>query len=499
MLLLAKRENRGFHVATDWYLKGWKPTGYQWLWHHWNIMNTTFVAGIATGKTTIVAASSLIDCISQPYYYALNTSVTAKQAELAFDMVMGWVEGNPKLEHLIHDISHRPFRSITFQNYARYDFRTAGKNARFIRGSEYDRINYDEAGLDFYGDAIGVLRGRLRGTRPDGFNTPRAARLDVTTSPTDAPWLRERFDKGWKRAPEFDPRLYRSLRVATWDNPFLTKMQVEAMKAEYPPNLLDVEMGGHFPDYGFSMFPQSHVNACVDQGLYDAAFSALYPQEADPDSTALPKKGYKLDEDPRHGIIFFELPPEPGRVYIAAGDPGAGEYPKRNAPCVAVADITEKPFRLVYFDWGSGRGSYNPFLRSYKYAIDRYTPVLKGIDATGPQKGIDELAFENQGISTDKINFTTDKNAILNSLVMDITNHNWAYPPIKGLQKQLSSYTLEGDKKKDPQDIVMTLGELSYLQRFLPPLSEVPQGPMPQVIRSRRQRTTHTSRRKRTR
>jgi len=460
-------------------------------------MNTTFVAGIATGKTTIVAASNVIDCITQPHFIALNTSVTAKQAELAFDMVMMWVEGNNRLEHLIHDISHRPYRSIQFENYSRYDFRTAGKNARFIRGSEYDRINHDEAGLDFHGDAIGVLRGRLRGTRPDGKNTPRTSRLDVTTSPTDAPWLRERFDKGWKGSPTYDERLYRSMRVATWDNPYLTRLQVEAMKAEYPPNLIDVEMGGMFPDYGFSMFPRVHVLACVEQGLYDAAFMALYPQEADPDSTTIPKKGYKLEEDPRHGITHFELPAEPGRVYIAAGDPGQDSYPKRNAPCVAVADITEKPYRLVYFWWGSGQGSYNPFLRSYKYVIDKYTPVLKGIDATGTQKGIDELAFENQGIATDKINFTSDKNALLNSLVMDITNHNWSYPPIEGLIRQLSSYTLEGDRKKEPQDIVMTMGELSYLQRFLPPLADIESGPPPPVYRSRRQRTTHTPRRRR--
>jgi hypothetical protein len=496
MLPLALRENRGFHYATEWYLRGWQPSGYQWLWHPCIVMNTTFVAGIATGKTTIVAASNLIDCISIPHFKALNTSVTAKHAELAFDMVMSWVEGNPKLEHQIHDISHRPFRQITFNNFSSYDFRTAGKNARFIRGSEYDRINHDEAGLDFDGEAIGVLRGRLRGTRPDGENTPRTARLDVTTSPTDAPWLRERFEKGDKTSTSYDPRLYRSLRVATWDNPYLTKLQVEAMKAEYPTDLLNVEMGGFFPDYRFSMFPQGHVLACVDQGLYDAAFTALNPLEADEFSTELPKKGYVLEEDPRHGIIHFEIPPKPGRVYISAGDPGAGEYPKRNAPCVMVADITEKPFRVVYFDWGSGKGSYNPFLRSYKYAIDTYAPVLKGIDATGPQKGIDELAFENNGIATDKVNFTSDKSALLNSLVMDITNHNWAYPPIKGLTKQLSSYTEELDRKKGAQDIVMTMGELSYLQRYLPPLADVESQPKPANIRSRRQRTNISNRRR---
>lgn len=219
--------------------------------------------------------------------------------------------------HHIEHIALRPFPVITFKNHSEWEFRTAGTDARFIRGSEYDRINFDEAGLDLNGIIIKVLRG----VRPDGYNTPRMARLDVTTSPTDALWLRERYDKGDPECEEHDLRRYRSLRVATWDNTMLTEDQVEAMKAEYPPDMIDVEMGGFFPDYGFSMFPPVHVQACTDQSLYDAAYIAINPEEG------AGRKGYRLDEDPRHGIIHFEVPPEPGRLYIMAGDPGTGNYP----------------------------------------------------------------------------------------------------------------------------------------------------------------------------
>ena len=195
ILPLAIRQNNGFHIATDWYLRGWQPLPYQWAWHQIPTINTTWTAGIATGKTTAVAASYLIDCITTPYFRALNTSVTAAQAELPFDMVMGWVEGNPKLEHLVEDVSLRPFPVIKFKNFAEWEFRTAGIDARFIRGFEYDRINFDECGLDMVGYIVKVLRGRLRGTRIDG--TTRMARLDATTSPTIALWLKERFYKGW--------------------------------------------------------------------------------------------------------------------------------------------------------------------------------------------------------------------------------------------------------------------------------------------------------------
>jgi hypothetical protein len=433
---------------------------YQYAWHHWDVMNTSFVAGIATGKTSIVAASYFIDCLSIPYFRALNTSVTARQAELPFDMVMNWIEGNKRLEHHIRKIVLRPFPIIKFNNFSEYEFRTAGTDARFIRGSEYDRANYDEAGLDYFGATTKVLRGRLRGTRET--KEKRMARLDVTTSPTDAPWLLERYNRGVPSHEDYNP-LYRSMRIATWDNIMLTPEQVEAMKAEYPPDMIDVEMGGAFPDYGLSMFPISHVQACTDQSINDAAYIALNPEKDKP------LKGYQLEEDPRHGVFKIQLPVIPGHIYVLAGDPGMDNFPKRNSGVVIVADVTSKPWKIVYFHWVSGRGSYNPFLHSYKYAMDTYDPVFKGIDATGPQKGMDEVAFENSGIITDKLNFNTDKHAMLNNLSMDITNHNWRWPNIKGMNRQLGTYTIEADKKGKPQDTVMTLAQISYLVRFIPP------------------------------
>ena len=461
ILPLARREVRGFHLATRWYLREWTPLPYQYAWHHLPTINTTVVAGIATGKTTMVAASYLIDCITIPYFRALNTSVTQMQAELPFNMAMGWIEGNPRLEHLIEKIDLRPYPVIRFKNYSEWEFRTSGLDARFIRGFEYDRINFDECGLDLVGYISKVLRGRLRGSRLDG--TKRMARLDTTTSPTMAVWLKERFDKGWKGSGMEDLVKYRSMRLATWDNTMLTEEQIEAMKAEYPPEMIDVELGGHFPDYGASLFPVGHVNACVDQSMYDAAYIALNPE----DPKEKPKPGYEVVEDPRHGITRFELPVQPGRTYVLAGDPGSENYPGRGAAGVMVADVTEKPYKLVYFHWVSGRGSISPFLSSYKYAIEKYSPVLRGIDATGTQKWVDEIAYTNQGIQTDRINFAADKDGMLNNLAYDISNHLWRIPPIKGLIRQAGTYTREDDKKI-PQDLVMTWAQLSFLARSAP-------------------------------
>ena len=307
------------------------------------------------------------------------------------------------------------------------------------------------------------------------------SRLDVVTSPTDAPWLRERYEKGDPSHSSFD-QLYRSLRTETYDNTRLTKQQIAAMEAEYPPEMIDVEMRGFFPDWGLTMFPSGHVWACIDQGIYDAVYIALNPEKGNPE------EGYVLEEDPRHGVFRFEMPAVPGRRYISTGDPGMGDFPARNAGVVAVFDV-ENPNdkKLVYFHWVSGRGSYNPFLASYRYVIDKYNPVLKGLDATGPQKALDELAFQNNGIEVDGLNFGRDKTAMLNALSLDITRHRIKFPPIKGLIRQLSNYKLEDDKRL-AQDIVMTICQVSFLAQNLP--KEAP--------RKRRKTTNHRSRRHRT-
>jgi len=470
ILPIALRAQGGFHVATDWYF-GITPQPWQWTWHQLVVPNMYAVCGIASGKTTVEAMSLAMDCMTIPYFRALTTSVTEAQANLMYDMFMGWYDMSDRVRHLVDSITKAPYKKVTWKNGSEWDFRTSGRNADNIRGSEYDRIGFDECGLDLIGHIVKVLRGRLRGVRPSGITgvqpKPRMARLDGITSPTEAPWLRENFDKGDPNsgmnedvnAAKTNLRLYRSFRVATWDNTALTVDQVDAMRAEYPPDLVDVEMGGMFPEYGLSLFPAHYVGQCNDVSIYDAVLEALNKKPV--------PGGYHLEEDPRHGITLFELPVEPGKYYIAAGDPGAGSYPARNAGCVMVADVTKRPWKLVYFHWVTGKGSYNPFLRSYKYAIEKYAPLYKGIDATGTQKAMDELAFENVGIETEKINFNNDKNGILNSLVSDITNIYWRFPPIKGLIRQLTTYTEEADRQGEPQDTVMTIGQISFLARFI--------------------------------
>lgn len=459
-LPLSLRENKGFHLGCQWYLKNWTPLPYQYLFHHLTQMDTTFLAGIAAGKTSLIAASFVIDCITIPYFQTLNTSISAKQAELPFEMIQSWIEDNPRLEHLVDNITLRPYPTIDWKTRSRSDFRTMGKDARLIRGTEYDRVNIDEGGFNATDESLKVLRGRLRGERPTGEK--RMARMDLVSSPTGAPWLKNRFYKGFPGSATADLQHYFSIRARTRDNTHLTEEQIAAMERNYPSEMIAVELDAEFPEFGFGLFPENYVAACTDFALNEEINEAVHT------SDGKIKSGYRLEEDPRHGIYRFELPYNPKGIYIASGDPGTDNPPKRNAGAVMVADLSEGDIKLVYFDWVVGNGKYDPWIKSLKYAIQKYHPILRGIDATGTQKAIDELAFENYGIQTDKLLMQRDKDAMLNALSIDLTGQKWRFPSIPGLHRQLSTYSRELEDKKFPQDLVMTIAQLSFLARFAP-------------------------------
>lgn len=490
ILPLALRKNGRFDVFCEWYLRGTKLLPWQYAWRQADVMNKTAVCGIATGKTTINAGTLIADALCYPYFRGLNTSVTARQAELAFDKVWGWIEGNDRLEHLIDDMILRPFPTIKFKNYSELQFRTSGTDARFIRGDEFDEIFFDEAGLDFQGGIVKVLRGRLRGSRPDGLGGTvfRLAHLGVSTSPTDAPWLLERFNRGDSTQPQYDPKQFLSFRVPTWANTFLAPEQIDSMKAEYPDEMIDVELGGMFPDYGNSDFPRKHIESCVSIDLLDQVYMAVYPDSGPS------KPGFKVEEHPRHGITRFEMQVKPEHRYVLSGDPGSDDLPGRGAGVVIVWDITKKPFEMVYFSWVSGHGSFRPFLSDFQYAQSKYHPEFSGMDTTGAQKGIGEWSSVEYSTNVDGVNFGTNKDSMLNALSLIMSNHDLRIPPIKGVIRQLSTYKREDDRTqlaKVNQDIVMAMAMSAYFSYYTQE-SEKPQSS--KVVRVSRKIRTNVRR-----
>jgi hypothetical protein len=261
----------------------------------------------------------------------------------------------------------------------------------------------------------------------------------------------------------------------------LTEEQIELREAEFPAEYAKIELDAEFPDYGMSTFPHNHIRACMDPSMNDEMTEALF-------EGTRPRAGYNLEEWPRVGAILMEYPVKPGHVYIQAGDPGTDSPPKRNAGCVMVYDVTEVPSRLAYFHWVPGKGSYNPFLNSFKYAMEKYVPEAKGMDVTGTQKALDELGFEAFGLTIDPLHFGGLKDTLINSLALALAGHTLRHPRIEGLNKQLDGYHREDDKNEE-QDLVMTLAMIAYLKRFVnAEVDGKPRGTVPPP-RNRRART----------
>ena len=478
----------GLNVLTRWFFDTSVLIN-QYVCHHAPQPNIIHLGGVGSGKTLGVAFSNFGFAFCTPYVEILNTSITSGQAELAFNMLEPRIKGNKKVEPYIEDIVQRPYPTIKFKNGAQITFRTAGYEARNIRGFEYDIINFDEGGYEPRKTTIQYLRGRLRGRRPDG--TPRMHRLSITTTPTDVPWLIDMWERGVPdEGDTFDPLHYCSVRSTTYDNKFLTPAQIAEIVRDYPDSMIEQEIYAKFPDYGDTEFSRASIEQCESVLMLDEMEAAMRGPGK--------KAGWDMIEHPRHGCVYWAIDPEPGRRYVMAGDPGSGSPPKRNSPCVMVFDTTALPYKMVFFHWIDGKGSIMPFLTGYKYAMDTYQPTLCGMDVTGPQKGMEEVAFAEHDINVDRINFQRDKDTMITALKYALSKGTLRFPFIKGLHSQLRSYRRDNDKKLD-QDLVATLIQIAHLARFLP-TDEVKLGSQGTMTRrdrnyrSRRDRNRRTSR-----
>ena len=469
LALSARPETGGIQTWAKWFFDT-SVLAKQFAFTHAPQPNVIELGGVGSGKTMGVSYQEAYLATMIPYCKILNTSITSGQAELAFNMLEPRIRGNKRFLPYIEDILLRPYPTIKFVNGAEITYRTAGYEARNIRGFEFDCINFDEGGYEPRKSTMQFLRGRLRGRRPD--NTARLNRLSITTTPTDVPWLIDMWEKGHPdEGDEYDPYHYCSIRTTTYDNTFLTEGQIAEIVRDYSDAMIQQEVMAQFPDYGDTEFSRASIELCETLMMNDLMELATRgPQTNDPHWR--PEPGWSVIEHPRHGILYWQIPPQTGHRYVMAGDPGSASPPKRNSGVVGVFDVTNDPYELVYFHWVDGHGSLLPFLRSYKGALDAYEPIFCGLDTTGPQKSMEELAFAEHGINVDKINFQRDKDAMVNALKWALSKGQLRFPVIKGMHSQLRAYKRDEDKKMQ-QDIIAMLMQIPYLCKFLPTTVEL--------------------------
>jgi hypothetical protein len=460
--------NVGLGAISRWYFggadlgKGMTPLYKQWILHHAPHRNITMVGGIGCAKTSGVALSAVAWCITTPFFAFTNAAPVSAQAQLLYDFLAARIELFPTLQRHIKDMVLRPYPKITFQNGSVIDCRTAGIEGANLRGIERDWINYDECGFDPRLEATRIaLTGRLRGNRPN--HVPRLNRLTFVTSPTDEPFLRELWDRGADRDhPRYNPETYLSLRATIYENIYLSEQDILSIQEDLSDEQRRVELLGEFPEGTGEIFPRAQVAKICDPELNNIA-QGVKTKDGEENWGSSPV-GYRILESRYHGVVHYQKPYDPSGLYVLAGDPGAGKPPHRNAGVVVVLRIDVFPHEIYYFDWVDGQGKYAPFLASFRYAMEQYQPAVQGIDATGPQMGLNELAFEAFGINVDGIRFNRDKGAMLSSLQVLIQREGLRSPVIKGLRTQLQSYIVPDNDIT--QDIVCALMMAAYLARY---------------------------------
>lgn len=477
-------EERGFQLDENFVEEG-----------KWQLMvckasqkRIVIIGGFGSGKTRGVGAAAVVFCLTTKDFAFMNAAPVAWQSELMFKFILGLARGT-RLGDLIYNAPKSPYPMIEFRFYvgntlviSTMEFMSAEKNANNILGWEGDWANIDEAGLlDDLGTTITNLGSRLRGTINGRV---RLGRLSLISNSWDEPELWYRFDLATDL-----PDDYLSRTVSTRHNKNVTEDQLRMMLKDIPEEEHDRFIEGLRPEGKGNYFSKAKVHACEDPNFDIFLMEGVNNK----------RHGYGISSVYGAGVVYYQIPVAPEHTYILLGDPGIGNAPNRNAPCLMVWDVTDFPkykMTLAAFWWGAGSGSITPFIRQMLRFMETYNPIQTGVDATGTQKNTNELLnLYLQGKRTDPeqrdewlggidiskiinlsiwgLDFSSGKkNAYLicGRLYIEAGLMSWPRM-VTGIRSQLTNYDPEKDtslvKNKIPQDIVATLCMSAFAARSL--------------------------------
>jgi hypothetical protein len=426
------------------------------------------VGGFGSGKTSGVAVSAGVWCISVPWFKFLNVAEKAWQAKQMYDYLIVASSGTP-FEKLIWSKPQRPYHKIVLRFQigeaiveSTLEFMSVDEDATGILSWEGDWINVEEAALlnnleEIVTSVGSRLRGSVRGR-------PRLGRLSFISNSRYNDYFWYYFDLAKE-----DPEGYLSLICPTDANHNITPEQLKKMIARVPENERAQLLKGERPEGKGGYFSSHTVIGCEDI-VYGEFIVNKYNE---PDYNYLVETKYGV------GIVAFETPKRTGHIYIVIGDPGTDNAPRRNSPPIMVwdvpADFPNNPAYLAAFWWGSGNGKISPFVNKTIELRDKYSAIVTAIDSTGPQANMAEIVniqylgneIENgdsQGIVG--LDFSgTKKMGYLVVLRMFLEAKLMRWPQnIVGIRAQLTNYEPEDDKTL-AQDIVATMAMSAWVMR----------------------------------
>ena len=421
----------------------------------------TVIGLAATGKTLGIGLMAMFMCATVPGFRFLNVGPTVYQSTQMIKEVRARVSGTRfEKEFLLpgkKGYHEKPYATYYFNNGSTAEFMNVSKNADNIQGWRGDWINTDEAGLINGQDDVGnielsqMLPGmitRLTGERPDG--KPRLGLMTFISMAYDNDTLWELYDYGM--SPETAKGYYSQL-VLHYENPYITPKQMANVILAIPPGQEDSWLRGRRPVKKGAEFPGQLIDQMISTKQRELA-------DADPASV--------IEISQRAGVVTYEEKVQAGHTYLMAGDPGMGEPPFRNAPCVQVWDVTKFPLEkaiLTCLWWGYANGSITPFLSKFdQYSVIYRVPnSFRGYDSTAAQRHIAELAWSAGEKDVIPLGFDGVKKwEYLNAAKILMSKGLLQIPSgVSGFERQLRGYHLPD--KKLAQDIVATLCMACFL------------------------------------
>jgi hypothetical protein len=432
---------------------GWIPLRWGAEMHYAKQPEHTILGGFGCSKTTHVGVSGFVFCATVPRFRFVCAAGFLSNARPMFAEIKNIIEETPAEKFIKRNrsnelrITESPYPSIRFQNGSEMVFLGADKDLQKVRSESGDWYVVEQS--ESHSDLGRVTlelgtrgRGRVRGRK-------RLGRMTFIANSGEAPELWRRFD-----AADEQPDIYLSINMSSYENAWLSEVDIEKLERACggDEDNIDQYMRGLKPIGKFKDFPKEVVEKCEDQSL---------------DRIMAESKLEGLDASERlakgTGHVYWSLPPVDGRDYAVYGDPGTKNPPDRGAGTVIVLDETnfpKKPADVVHFDWVAGNGRIGPWLDHFEAAIMRYNAQGRSYyDATGDQKNIDELSFEDRGLIVKGISMSGVKYGMKLKLLrlMERGLIRWA-KLIVPIRIQFSRYDETVDKATSrlPQDIVMT-------------------------------------------
>lgn len=410
------------------------------------------IGGYGSGKTALGVMSMLVRAATLPGYRGVILAPSSNMTTAAFTEAVVTMEGTLYKERFLLKSTERPFPKITIgnshigsQNTIQFFPIGDAVGVSKILSLTVDEFFIDQAEQLFnFSEIIRKVGSRMRGMHK---GRPRLGHMTFSANADDNEEMWDLFDEA-----ERDPERVFAIRPKTWDNPFITDEQIIQIKKDVggDEESIRVHMEGGRPVTGGEHFSAETLAKCKSDALDEKMDKGL--------AQKLPN--YTKKRTDKIGVYEFLLPPEPGRNYLVAADPGYDNPPNRNSAVIVVFDYTgfpQVPAQLVGFSWVFGNHSPEPWLAKYEELVRRYQAYLANcFDSTGPQAGYERLAPALNDIHAYGMSLSGgNKFVYLNHLKRMCARGLFQFPRIPALFHQLSKYRLPDDKLR--QDIVSAL------------------------------------------